>query len=151
MGVRLKKYFRQCKEINCTGRRSKQCSEIPKRQNGQYKTCSAWAVEFRTDGKWVSLVYPDTRTRSDAERRLSLLITDRERGVLNLPTRKVIPTVKAYCEQYLKQISGVTKENTYLSKERSVQVIIRYLGDRKIDKLNSFLVENFRINRIRDI
>ena len=149
MAVRLKKYFPQCKVIACTGKRTKVCPETLKRQNGQYKTCSAWAVEFRTDGKWVSLVYPDVRSRSDAERRLSLVITDRERGVLNLPTRKVIPTVKAYCEQYLKQISGVTKENTYLSKERSVQVIIRYLGDRKIDKLNSFLVENFRIDRMK--
>ena len=150
MSIRLKKYFGQCKEINCNGKRSRTCPEIPKRQNGDYKKCSAWACEFRnTDGRWMSVVYSDVRTRSDAERRIAVLQADVQRGILNLPTRKVIPTVEAYCKRYLNHISGVLKENTYLGRERAIKAVVRHLGSYRIDKLNPFLVENFRQERIK--
>ena len=147
MAVRLKKYFKQCKEINCTGKRLKQCPEIPKRETGQFKTCSAWAVEFRnTDGRWVSLVYSDIRTRSDAERRLSLLITDRERGVLSLPTRKAIPTLSEYCKTYLGFHKG-DRENTKLGRQRAVNALTSHLGEYRLDKLTSFVIEKYRLER----
>lgn len=149
MGVRLKKYYVQCKDVSCTGRRTKGCPETPKRKNGQNKACSAWSCEFRnSDGKWVSLVYPDVRNRLDAEKRLSVLIADRERGILRLPTRKAIPTVGSYCEGYLKHISGTAKENTLLNKRRAIRGVTLHLGDYRIDKLTPFLIERFRLDRM---
>jgi integrase len=145
MGVRLKKYFKQCKEISCTGKRNKACPETQKRQNGQYKTCSAWAVEFRTDGKWVSLIYSDVRSRSDAEKRLSLVITDRERGVLNLPNRKAVPTLGEYCKAYLELHKG-DRENTRLGKERGVNALTSYLGEYRLDRKEKDGVKDSSIN-----
>lgn len=81
MAVRYRKYFKECKPIQCTGRRSKQCPETPKRSSGDYKACGVWCIDFFDDNKqWRSLTFRDIRNKSDAEKRLTLFISDRERG-----------------------------------------------------------------------
>src|SRR4030067_3106094 len=112
MAVRFRKYYKECKPIKCTGRRSRQCPETPKRSNGEYKTCGAWCIEFFDDQKqWQSLTFKDIRNKSDAEKRLTLFISDRERGQLKLPKKKAVPTLAEYAKTYLALHKGA-KENT---------------------------------------
>lgn len=46
------------------------------------------------------MAFKDIRSKADAERRFSLLITDRERGMLRLPKRKAMPTLVEYSKVY---------------------------------------------------
>ncbi|MBF8278365.1 MAG: xerD 1, partial [Candidatus Brocadiaceae bacterium] len=120
MAVRYRKYFNQCKPIQCTGRRSRQCPETPRRASGDYKTCGVWCVEFFDDSKqWQSLTFRDIRNKSDAEKRLTLFISDRERGQLKLPKKKAVPTLAKYAKEYLELHKGA-KENTFVMKRRAV-------------------------------
>ncbi|HJW87829.1 MAG TPA: tyrosine-type recombinase/integrase [Candidatus Brocadiaceae bacterium] len=147
MAVRFRKYFPQCKPIQCTGRRSRQCPETPRRANGAYKACGTWCIEFFDDSKqWQSLTFKDIRNKSDAEKRLTLFISDRERGQLKLPKKKAVPTLAEYAKTYLEQCRGA-KENTLAVKRRAVGVLVRYLGEHQIDKISPFIVERFRIQR----
>lgn len=147
MAVRYRKYHQQCKEINCNGKRSKQCPETPKKENGQYKTCGVWCIEFFDDNKrWQSFTFKDIRNKSDAEKRLTIFISDRERGQLKLPKRKAIPTLAEYSKRYLELHKGA-KENTLAMKRRAVGVLVRYLGEHPLDKITGFIVERFRIQR----
>ena len=115
MAVRYRKYFNQCKPVQCTGRRSRQCPETPRRASGDYKTCGTWCIEFFDDNKqWQSLTFKDIRNKSDAEKRLTLFISDRERGQLKLPKKKSIPTLAEYAKTYLELHKGA-KENTFAS------------------------------------
>ena len=58
----------------------------PRRLNGEYKKCGSWVVElFDESGMWKSIAFRDVRNKRDAEKRLALLIGDRERGSLRLP------------------------------------------------------------------
>lgn len=95
LGVRYRKYFSQCKPIECGGRKGKYCpNDRPKRSSGEYKTCGVWCLEFFDDNKqWQSLTFKDIRCKTEAGRRLAIFIGDRERGQLNLPKGKVIPTL----------------------------------------------------------
>jgi len=147
MGVRYRKYFKECKPVQCTGRRSRQCPETPKRSSGEYKTCGTWCIEFFDDGKqWQSLTFKDIRNKTDAERRLTLFISDRERGQLNLPKKKAIPTLAEYSGTYLELYKNA-KENTRNVKRRSTKSLVEYLGEYNFDKITPFVIEKFRLDR----
>lgn len=149
MAVRFRKYFKQCKPIQCTGRRSRQCPDTPRRANGEFKTCGAWVVEMRdSSGMWVSRVFRDVTSKTVAKERLVLLEADKQRGFLNLPARQIIPDVGTFCKDYLKQIACIVKENTFRSRASSVSVITKYLGTYKIDRLTGFLIEKFMADRV---
>ncbi len=147
MGVRYRKYFKECKPVQCTGRRSRTCPETPKRSNGEYKTCGTWCIEFFDDNKqWQSLTFKDIRNKSDAEKRLTLFISDRERGQLSLPKKKAIPTLAEYSKTYL-EFYRAAKENTRLTKMKTVNSLVRYLGEYRLDKVTPFVIEKFRVER----
>ncbi|WKZ17755.1 MAG: tyrosine-type recombinase/integrase [Candidatus Jettenia sp. CY-1] len=149
MAVRFRKYFQQCKPIPCNGRPGKSyCpGDRPKRSNGEYKTCGVWCIEFFDDNKeWQSLTFKDIRNKTDAEKRLVLFISDRERGQLNLPKRKAVPTLTEYSKTYL-ELHKAAKENTLAMKKRAVNVLVEYLGDYGLDKITPFIVEKFRTQR----
>ena len=156
MAVRFRKYFKQCKGkrtegdrygkvvvkgVECEGKRSRLCPE------GVPSPCGRWLIEFFDDHKqWVSLSFKDIRSKKDAERRLSMFIADRERGKLNLPKKKAIPTLSAYGQTYLEFCKN-DKENTYLLKLRMVTTLTRYLGEYPLDKITPFIIEKYRIER----
>lgn len=149
MAVRYRKYFQQCKAIPCNGRPGKSyCpGDRPKRSNGDYKNCGVWCIEFFDDSKeWQSLTFKDIRNKSDAEKRLTLFISDRERGQLNLPKRKAVPTLVEYSKTYL-ELHKTAKENTLAMKRRGVKVLVEYLGDYGLDKITPFIIEKFRTQR----
>ena len=136
MAVRYRKYFKECKPIQCTGRRARQCPETPKRPNGEYKTCGVWCLEFFDDNKkWKSLTFKDIRNKSDAEKRLTLFISDRERGQLNLPKKKTIPTLTEYSKTYL-ELYKTAKERTLASKKSLVSALVRHLGNYRLDRVS---------------
>ena len=146
MGVRFRKYFKSCKPVQCTGRRSRSCPETPRRATGDYKACGVWCLEFFDDGRqWQSLTFRDIRNKTDAEKRLSLFISDRERGQLRLPKKKAIPTLAEYGKTYLEHKH--TKETTGLLKLRIVATLTRYLGDYSLDKITPFVIEKYRLQR----
>ncbi len=156
MAIRFRKYFKLCKGkrsegdrygkvvvrgIECDGKRSRLCPE------GVPSPCGRWLIEFFDDHKqWVSLSFKDVRSKKDAERRLSMFIADRERGKLNLPKKKTIPTLSAYGQIYLAFCKN-DKENTYLLKLRMVTTLTRHLGEYPLDKITPFIIEKYRINR----
>ncbi|MCF6158073.1 MAG: hypothetical protein E3K32_05775 [wastewater metagenome] len=67
-------------------------------------------------------------------RTFALFISDRERGQLSLPKKKVTPTLTEYGQQYL-AFHKREKENTRLVRIRAIQTLSRYLGNYKLDKL----------------
>ena len=149
MAVRFRKYFKECKPIACGGRKSKHCpSDRPRNKlNCQYRACGHWAVEFFDDTKqWQSLTFKNVRCRADAEKRLAMFISDRERGKLNLPKKKAIPTLSAYGQIYLDFCKN-DKENTYLLKLRMVTTLTRYLGEYPLDRITPFIIEKYRVER----
>jgi integrase len=147
MAVRYRKYFNICKDIPCNGKRSKACPETPLKGSGECKACGVWLVElFDEQKQWVSLSFKDVRSKRDAEKRLALLISDRERGKLSLPKRKIIPTLSAYGQTYL-DICKNDKENTYLLKLCMVTTLTRYLGEYPLDKISPFIIEKYRVER----
>ena len=156
MAVRYRKYFQQCKGkraegdkygkvivkgVECDGKRSRVCPEnVP-------SPCGRWLLEFFDDHKqWVSLSFKDVRSERDAEKRLAMFISDRERGKLNLPKKRAIPTLSAYGQIYLDFCKN-DKENTYLLKLRMVTTLTRYLGEYPIDKITPFIIEKYRLER----
>ncbi len=152
MGVRYRKYFKQCKDIKCNGRLGKYCPDDRPRnaQNRQYRLCGRWAIELFDDNrKWQSLVFKDVRNRADAEKRLALLITDRERGLLNLPSKKKAITLQEYCDQYLESIKDNSTRNTYMARRRAFKALCYYLGKHELDKISPFMVEKYRIDRMK--
>ncbi len=156
MAVRFRKYFKQCKGkrsegdmhgkvivrgIDCEGRRGRHCPA------GVPSPCGAWALDFRhPDGRWLSKIYPEIRTKTEAEHFLAIIKTDILRKKFNLPCEKAIPTLKEYSNQYL-EISKNSKENTFVAKKRAVNILVEHLGDYRIDKLNDVVVEKFIIKR----
>ncbi|KXK25312.1 MAG: phage integrase [Candidatus Brocadia sinica] len=75
-----------------------------------------------------------------------MFIGDRERGKLNLPKKKVIPTLAEYSKTYLELYKGA-KENTLGARKRAVSVLVEYLGSYHLDKITAFVIEKFRIER----
>ena len=92
------------------------------------------------------MTFKDIRNKSDAEKRLTLFISDRERGQLKLPKKKAIPTLAEYAKTYLEQCRGA-KENTLAVKRRAAGVLVKYLGEHQLDKITPFIVEKYRIQR----
>ncbi len=149
MGVRYRKYHSQCKPIPCNGRPNKRyCpGDRPKRSDGEFKDCGVWCLEFFDDSKiWQSLTFKDVKCRADAEKRLAMFISDRERGKLNLPKRKVIPTLAEYSRTYL-ELHKNAKENTRIMKKSITTSLARYLGDYPLDKITPFIIEKYRLER----
>lgn len=148
MAVRWRKYFKECKPVQCGGRKGKYCpSELPHRATGEYKACGVWCIEFFDSNKqWQSLTFKDIHCKSDAEKRLAMFIGDRERGMLSLPKKKHVPTLTEYSKRYL-ELYAVAKENTLAVKIRTVNTLERYLGDYRLDKITPFVIEKFRIER----
>lgn len=147
MAVRFRKYFQQCKPIPCNGRQGKYCpGDRPKRSNTEYKTCGVWCIEFFDDRKaWQSLTFKDIRNKTDAEKRLAMFIGDRERGKLQLPKKKAIPTLAEYSKTYL-ELYKTAKERTLASKKSLVSALVRYLGNYQLDRVTPFVIEKFRID-----
>ena len=104
------------------------------------------ALSFDDNKQWQSLTFKDIRNKTDAERRLTLFISDRERGQLNLPKKKAIPTLSEYSKVYL-EFYRTAKENTRLTKMKTVNSLVRYLGEYRIDKVTPFVIERFRVER----
>ncbi|NUQ57730.1 MAG: site-specific integrase [Candidatus Paceibacter sp.] len=75
-----------------------------------------------------------------------VLIGDRERGKLQLPKRKAIPTLAEYSKTYLPLCGGV-KGNTLAMKQRAVNALVKFLGDYPLDKITPFIIEKYRLNR----
>ncbi|MCC7211401.1 MAG: site-specific integrase [Candidatus Brocadia sp.] len=65
---------------------------------------------------------------------------------MNLPKKKVVPTLAEYSETYL-EFYKASKENTRLAKERSVKTLVSYLSDYTLNKVTPFVIEKFRIDR----
>lgn len=154
MAVRFKKYFPElCRDsrgenINCEGKHGNYCPvNLPVRDNGEVKRCGRWLVELFDDKRrWVSVSFKDVRSRKDAMKRLMLLIGDRERGRLQLPRKKAIPTLAEYSKTYL----GLCKEakgNTFAMKQRAVNALTNFVGDSPLDKITPFIIEKYRIDR----
>ena len=148
MAVRWRKYNALCKDVPCNGKKGKHCpGDRPKKSTGEYKTCGTWCIEFFDDNKqWQSLTFKDVRNKTDAEKRLTLFISDRERGQLKLPKKKLIPTLAEYSQVYLGLYKNA-KENTTRTKASVINSLVRYLGNYQLDKLSSFVIEKFRIER----
>ncbi|MFO0795575.1 MAG: site-specific integrase [Candidatus Brocadiaceae bacterium] len=147
MAVRYRKYYNQCKAVKCSGRRSKSCPETPRKVNGEYKTCGVWCIEFFDDNKqWQSLTFKDVRNKTDAEKRFALFISDRERGVLRLHRKKVVPTLTEYSNTYL-DLHRIAKENTLAMRKRAVNVLREYLGNYRLNEITPFIIEKFRVQR----
>ncbi len=147
MAVRYRKYYQECKDVTCNGRRTRQCPETPKRSSGDYKTCGVWCIEFFDDNKqWQSFTFRDIRNKSDAEKRLTLFISDRERGQLNLPKKMLIPTIAEYSQKYLEHCRN-GKENTRLLKQSIINSLVKYLGNYPLNKITAFIIEKYRIDR----
>jgi integrase len=69
-----------------------------------------------------------------------LFISDRERGRLNLPSTKKIPTLNDYCQTYLSSLKH-SRENTRKSAERAVGVLSKHIGEYRLDKLTDVIVD----------
>ena len=155
MAIRWRKYHSQCKGkrnegdrygkvaekgINCEGKRGKHCPE------GTPSSCGTWAIDYREiDGRWVSKVFPGI-SKTEAKERLEDIRSNIRRGLIGLPQARKILTLKEYAGKYL-ELSRNDKENTRAAKKRAVKVLTKYLGDYRLDKITSFIVEKFRIER----
>ena len=157
MAIRFRKYFKQCKGKRaegdrygrviekgvecCEGKRSRLCPE------GVPSPCGAWAIDFRhPDGRWVSKVYPEIKTKTEAEHYLSIIKTDILRGKFNLPCKKAIPTLKEYSKTYMEPHRGA-KENTLAMKKRAINALVAVLGGYPLNKITSFITEKYRLER----
>jgi integrase len=157
VGVRFRKYLFKdekgkhisiCKDIDCKGKKGKHCPpNRPRNLNGEYVKCGTWIVElFDGANRWQSIAYRDITNKRDAERRLALLVGDRERGMLRLPRRRNMPTLAEYCKQYIKSAKN-DKENTLYAKKRAVKALTKHLGRYKIDRITKFIIEKYRLDR----
>jgi len=157
MAIRWRRYFPVCKGkradgdrygkvitkgIDCNGKSGTHCPEnVP-------SPCGAWAIDYREQsGQWVSKVFPGI-SKTEAKELLEDIKSNIRRGMVGLPQAKKVLTMSEYCEKYLKQVKGTTKENTFLNKERAVLAIKRHLGEYRLDKLTPFLMESFQANRV---
>ncbi len=77
---------------------------------------------------WKTIAFPDVKNKRDAEKRLAILVGDRERGSLRLPKRANVPTLAEYCVPFLENAKN-GRENTYLGKKKSCQNINEVFGE----------------------
>ncbi|MCF6153599.1 MAG: site-specific integrase [Candidatus Kuenenia stuttgartiensis] len=154
MGVRFRKYHKECKGqraegdrsgkvitkgIDCKGKRGSHCPSVS-------NPCGAWAIDYReTDGRWISKVFPGI-SRTEARERFEDIRSNIRRGMTGLPQTRKTPSLKEYTKKYLEFSKG-DKENTLLAKKRAINVLAQYLGDYRLDKITTFIIEKFRIER----
>ena len=103
---------------------------------------------FDESNRWKTLTYPDVRNKRDADKRLKVLIGDRERNNLRLPNVQNVPTLAEYCLPFLENAKN-GRENTYLCKKRVVKTLTKYLGSYKLDRITPFIIEKFRTDRTK--
>ncbi len=150
MSYRYRKYYPQCKEIDCNGKASqKRCPTIPLKKNGIPKACGTWVVELRdSNGKWTQESLEHSN-KTEAQEQFQILMGKRADGVLRLK-RKGIPTLKDYCNTYLQHVKATIRESSYLSHERTARTISKHsIGDYKLTDINTFKIEKFRIERLQ--
>lgn len=156
MGVRYRKYFKQCKGkrnpgdrygkviqegIDCEGKRSKHCPPgVPKD-----KPCGGWSIEFRDQhGTWKSIIKPSF-TKTLALEAYNEIVRNIDRGLFDLPilqeAKKV--TIEEYSKKYLEHIKGSVPENTYVSRHTAVRAITKHLGSFEVSKINIVLIQRF--------
>lgn len=154
MGVRYRKYYKQCKGkrakgdrygklveqgIVCSGKRGKYCPEnIP-------SPCGAWAIEFGDHhGIWKSMIKPGF-TKTEAKEAYNEITRNIQRGLFNLPILRKMPkvTMEAYSRKYLEHIKASVPENTFVSRQTAVNAIIRHLRSFEVSKLNAVLIQQF--------
>jgi hypothetical protein len=68
--------------------------------------------------------------------------------LLRLPNKQNVPTLAEYCVQYLEDAKN-GRENTYLGKKKVVKTLTKYLGNYKLDRITTFLIEKFRHDRTK--
>ncbi|MCK6468637.1 MAG: tyrosine-type recombinase/integrase [Candidatus Brocadia sinica] len=148
MAVRLRKYFQQCKPIPCNGRQGKYCpGDRPKRSNGEYKDCSAWAIEYRElDGRWVSKIFPGIG-KTQATELYEEIRSNIRRKMVGLPTIVRKPTFTEYASKTYLELCKNNKKNTFLLKKSGVNSLVKYLGTYSLDKITPFIIEKYRIDR----
>lgn len=64
---------------------------------------------------------------------------------MNLPKKKIMPTLAEYSKQYL-GLYRDGKENTKKQKKWAVGILTAYLGNHRLDKLSPFVIERFRLD-----
>ena len=154
MGVRFRKYFKQCKGkrsegdrygrvvergIECEGKRSRLCPE------GVPGTCGGWAIEFRNQhGIWKSVIKSGF-TKTQAKEAYNEIVRNIQRGLFDLPMLLKMPkvTIAAYSKMYLDHIKAGVPENTFVNRQTAVNAVIRHLGGFEISKLNTVLLQRF--------
>lgn len=155
MAVRWKKYNAACKGkraegnrygkviekgIKCNGRRGSHCPQ------GVSNPCGAWSIDYREiNGRWVSKVFPGI-SKTEAKECFEDIRSNIRRGLIGLPQARKVPVLSDYSNKYL-ELSKGNKENTLLAKRRAVKVLVRYLGDHRLDKITPFMIERFRMER----
>jgi len=155
MAVRWRKYYKECKGkrndgdrygkvtekgIECEGKRGKHCPE------GVSSPCGAWSIDYREiDGRWVSKVFTGI-SKTEARERLEDIRSNIRRGMIGLPQARKTPTLREYSEKYL-EFHKTDKESTLLARRRAVSVLVKYLGDYRLDKVTPFIIERYRIER----
>ncbi|MEK6635427.1 MAG: tyrosine-type recombinase/integrase [Planctomycetota bacterium] len=140
MAVRWRKYFKECKSVQCNGKRSNQCP------GDRPQACGGQAIEYRElNGRWVSKIFPDI-SKTQAKELLEEIKSNIRRKMVGLPTMAKIQTLAEYSQKYLEHQRG-DKVNTLVSKQRAIKVLVQYLGNYPLDKITSFLVERFRVER----
>jgi integrase len=65
---------------------------------------------------------------------------------VNLPRKKVIPTLTEYSRTYLELYKNV-KENTRIMKKSITTSLVKYLGDYSMDKITPLIIEKYRLER----
>jgi integrase len=161
VGVRWKKYFKECKGkriegdrygkvivkgVECEGKKSKQCPDGITKD----KPCGNWAVEFRDcSGRWTSKIFPEIKTRTHAMEAYKAITIDICRGILGLPILRERVTLEAYAKKYLERIKDLMPENTLISHGTSINSILKHLGDCELSKLNLVLIQGFCSDRIK--
>lgn len=68
---------------------------------------------------------------------------------MNLSTRKKAVLLKDYCKRYLETLEHA-RENTRKSRERSVNIAIKYLGDFRLSELTNSNVEKYFVQKRLD-
>ena len=65
---------------------------------------------------------------------------------MNLPKKKLIPTIAEYSQKYLEHCRN-GKENTRLLKQSIINSLVRHLGSYPLNKITAFIIEKYRIDR----
>ena len=129
LAVRYRKYFPQCKPIPCNGRPNKRyCpSDRPKKSNGEFKDCGAWAIDYRElDGRWVSKIFPGIN-KTQAIELYEEIKSNIRRKMVGLPTIVKKPTFAEYATETYLALCKNDKRNTFLLKRSATNSLVKHL------------------------